>query len=181
MDAGPSTSEEVPAVPLGDVQPPAEGPTAGPSTQKRPRRPDPEDEEPMSELLLRRVTRIKEGDNVLLRLPSDSIKAVVAAKEGLLQLGKYGAVPASQLLGLHYDITYEIAPSTDRSRPVTPAEGINGEADAPLQQGKSKKSRKEKGKAKENVPHSHPGWSNVLRPLKRQPIVEAVLGSHFLP
>ena len=38
--------------------------------------------EPLDDVLLRRVTTIKEGDNVLLRLPSDSVKAVVALKNG---------------------------------------------------------------------------------------------------
>jgi tRNA (adenine-N(1)-)-methyltransferase non-catalytic subunit len=33
-------------------------------------------------VLRRRLTVIQEGDNVLLRLPSDSIKAVVASKQG---------------------------------------------------------------------------------------------------
>jgi hypothetical protein len=37
---------------------------------------------PMEEVLRRRLTVIQEGDNVLLRLPSDSIKAVVASKQG---------------------------------------------------------------------------------------------------
>lgn len=37
---------------------------------------------PLSEVMLRRLTTIKEGDNVLLRLPSDQVKAVVATKEG---------------------------------------------------------------------------------------------------
>jgi tRNA (adenine-N(1)-)-methyltransferase non-catalytic subunit len=38
--------------------------------------------EPLEDILLRRVTTIKEGDNVLLKLPSDAIKAVVASKDG---------------------------------------------------------------------------------------------------
>jgi tRNA (adenine-N(1)-)-methyltransferase non-catalytic subunit len=37
---------------------------------------------PLSESLLQRVSTIKEGDNVLLRMPSDMVKAVVAAKDG---------------------------------------------------------------------------------------------------
>jgi tRNA (adenine-N(1)-)-methyltransferase non-catalytic subunit len=32
--------------------------------------------------LLQRVSTIKEGDNVLLRMPSDMVKAVVASKDG---------------------------------------------------------------------------------------------------
>ena len=37
---------------------------------------------PLSDSLLRRVSTIKEGDNVLLRMPSDMVKAVVASKDG---------------------------------------------------------------------------------------------------
>lgn len=36
----------------------------------------------LEDSLLQRVSTIKEGDNVLLRLPSDTVKAVVASKEG---------------------------------------------------------------------------------------------------
>lgn len=39
-------------------------------------------QEPLEEVLRRRLTVIKEGDNVLLRLPSDTVKAVVASKDG---------------------------------------------------------------------------------------------------
>jgi len=37
---------------------------------------------PLHESLLQRVSTIKEGDNVLLRMPSDMVKAVVASKDG---------------------------------------------------------------------------------------------------
>jgi tRNA (adenine-N(1)-)-methyltransferase non-catalytic subunit len=37
---------------------------------------------PLHETLLQRVSTIKEGDNVLLRMPSDMVKAVVASKDG---------------------------------------------------------------------------------------------------
>jgi tRNA (adenine-N(1)-)-methyltransferase non-catalytic subunit len=36
----------------------------------------------MSEVMLRRLTTIQKGDNVLLKLPSDSVKAVVASETG---------------------------------------------------------------------------------------------------
>lgn len=36
----------------------------------------------LEESLLQRVSTIKQGDNVLLRLPSDTVKAVVASKDG---------------------------------------------------------------------------------------------------
>ena len=67
----------VPPVPTDDV----EMPVAGPS--KPARRPQ-EDKplEPLDEILFKRLNVIREGDNVLLRLPSDAIKAVVASKTG---------------------------------------------------------------------------------------------------
>jgi hypothetical protein len=37
---------------------------------------------PLHETMLQRVSTIKEGDNVLLRMPSDMVKAVVASKDG---------------------------------------------------------------------------------------------------
>jgi hypothetical protein len=52
------------------------------SSSKRTRKTLEEPREPLEDVLLRRVTTIKEGDNVLLRLPSDSVKAVVASKDG---------------------------------------------------------------------------------------------------
>lgn len=54
-----------------------------PVEQVRPPR-VPEPLEPLDEVLRRRLTVIKEGDNVLLKLPSDTIKAVVASKDGLV-------------------------------------------------------------------------------------------------
>jgi len=36
----------------------------------------------LQDSLLQRVSTIKEGDNVLLRMPSDMVKAVVASKDG---------------------------------------------------------------------------------------------------
>jgi len=53
------------------------------SSSKRLKKND-EARESLDDILLRRITTIKEGDNVLLRLPSDSIKAVVASKDGLV-------------------------------------------------------------------------------------------------
>jgi tRNA (adenine-N(1)-)-methyltransferase non-catalytic subunit len=54
---------------------------AAESKNKRQKPPPPTAEE-IETSLIRRVTTIKEGDNVLLRLPSDAIKAVVASREG---------------------------------------------------------------------------------------------------
>lgn len=62
---------------MGDV-PQAE---AGPSTSvKAPEAP----KEPLSDILHRRVTVISEGDNVLLKLPSDAVKSIVASSRGFV-------------------------------------------------------------------------------------------------
>lgn len=129
----------------------------------------------------------------------------------LVQLGKFGAFPASELLGLHYDITYEIHPSgpSSASRPQTPTpvENDNVAADEEGEgngigigigignqsgstsastglfgQMKGKKNKKGKGKdgSSGNGVKSNPGWNNILRPLKRQPIVDAVIGGSFV-
>jgi len=98
-----------------------------------------------------------------------------------VQLGKFGAFPAHQLLGLHYDITYEITPSPDSSSssrlatPRTADEAGNGQA---FGQAKGKKRKRDKGKEKEEGAaggRTNRGWRNVLRPLKRQPLVDAVI------
>lgn len=46
------------------------------------RKKDQEPQEPIEDVVHRRLTVIKEGDNVLLRLPSDTIKSVVVQKDG---------------------------------------------------------------------------------------------------
>ncbi|ORX41008.1 Gcd10p family-domain-containing protein [Kockovaella imperatae] len=147
--------------------------------------------EPLDVLARRRVTQIKEGDNVLLRLPSDSIKAVVASKEGIIPLGKYGGFPAYQLLGQFYDITYEIIQAANR----TPVEA-SGPADAQADVGESstkkvdeeasiagfgqKKSKKKQRRAKGNEGESggfrsNPAWNNEIRPFKSRALVDAVI------
>lgn len=189
----------------------------GPSTPKHHRPKQQEPLEPLEDLVHRRVTRIKEGDNVLLRMPSDAIKAVVASKDGsvfafprlleletdhmysLVQLGKFGAFPASQLLGLHYDITYEIqTPKTSSPGPAAVGqndgetgteeaeEGAGVGAKRTFGQLMGKKAKKQKGKGKDagggewRGQRTNPAWNNVLRPLKRKPIVEAVIGKSQL-
>ncbi|WVR08531.1 hypothetical protein IAU60_005586 [Kwoniella sp. DSM 27419] len=130
--------------------------------------------EPLSEVMLRRMTRIREGDTVLLRLPSDAIKSVVIQKQGLVHLGKYGSFPAAQLLGLHYDITYEIIAagpsSVAGSSAPTPVASTSAEEEAT-----SGKKGKGKGKGKDSGANNSLAWRNVLRPLRRPPIVEAVI------
>lgn len=122
----------------------------------------------------------------------------------LVQLGKFGAFPASELIGLPYDITYQIVPQSSvagtasaAALPEAAADGEEG-ADGP---GPSTKfgqnvSRKKKNKmakrgggrggdgegsssaGQAGAQGSKPGWQNVLRPLPQRPIVEAVLGEH---
>lgn len=54
----------------------AEATTSELPSAKRPRKAF-ESSEPITEVILRRLTKIKEGDTVLLRLPSDLVKSVV--------------------------------------------------------------------------------------------------------
>ncbi|WWD20728.1 hypothetical protein CI109_105204 [Kwoniella shandongensis] len=163
-----------------------------PSEAKRPRKEEvPEQpQEPISEVMLRRLTRIKEGDTVLLRLPSDTIKSVTVQKDSLIQLGKYGAFPCAQLIGLHYDITYEIiaslpsgVASTSASASALASASVSvgpeeEEDETPAKSQGKKGGKKNKGKGKDNSEYllkNNVGWKNVLRPLKRQPLVDAVI------
>lgn len=103
-----------------------------------------------------------------------------------MQLGKFGAFPASQLLGLHYDITYEITGSLSTptsSRLATPSAADEAGTGPAFGQpmGKRRKKDKGKGKGKDETGEggrTNPGWRNSLRPLKRQPLVDAVIGEH---
>jgi tRNA (adenine-N(1)-)-methyltransferase non-catalytic subunit len=113
----------------------------------------------------------------------------------LVQLGKFGSFPSSQLLGLHYDITYEIAPSSEPGgggESSSPAPGITtGEeetvgrserSERSFGQAKGKKRKNNAGKGKDVDAETggdgkvNPGWKNLLRPLRRQPLVDAVIG-----
>ncbi|KAK1923132.1 putative eukaryotic translation initiation factor 3 62 kDa subunit [Papiliotrema laurentii] len=169
---------------------------AAENKNKRQKPPPPTAEE-IETSLIRRVTTIKEGDNVLLRLPSDAIKAVVASREGLVQLGKYGSFPSWELIGLHYDITYEIAKHpegtikpperavTALEDPTAPAPSAAfgqklGKKAAKKSKKNNKKEEGEQGQASwveggDEKFRSNPAWQNYLRPLKRRPVVEAVL------
>ncbi|ORY20867.1 Gcd10p family-domain-containing protein [Naematelia encephala] len=133
-----------------------------------------------NERLLERVTRIRKGDNVLLRLPSDSIKAVVASTSGLVNLGKFGSFPAEKLIGLHYDITYEIITDTSLSEgvPAGDEEEEEEQGERSFGQGprnKKKKNNKGKGTPGEGGEKTAAGWRNVLRPLKRRAVLDAVI------
>lgn len=86
LSAGADVSASVPEIQLPSK---ANGPVA--SGSKRPRKAPDTPLEPLDDVLLRRITTIKEGDNVLLRMPSDAVKAVVASKDGcvLLQIAMH--------------------------------------------------------------------------------------------
>ncbi|BEI96979.1 hypothetical protein CcaverHIS631_0205680 [Cutaneotrichosporon cavernicola] len=146
-------------------------PEASSSRTPHPRKgKDDEPQEPLEDVLRRRTTIIQEGDNVLLRLPSDTVKAVVASKDGLVQLGKFGAFPAKYLVGLHYDITYEIVPNPDAPAATDVADVME---EAVFGQAKGKKSKKKGGKkaGKQDTP----GFKNMLRPLRPRGMVDAVI------
>lgn len=102
----------------------------------------------------------------------------------LVQLGKFGGFPCSDLIGLHYDITYEIVPSgessTGNAAPRVEEDGFVN--DAKFGQGKGKKHKRQKQQASgagvvQGGEKTNPGWRNTLRPLKRQPLVDAVIGA----
>lgn len=74
------------AAPVADGEPSTstaagegEGSSSGPHHR---RKKDLEPQEPIEDVVHRRLTVIKEGDNVLLRLPSDTIKSVVVQQDG---------------------------------------------------------------------------------------------------
>jgi tRNA (adenine-N(1)-)-methyltransferase non-catalytic subunit len=111
----------------------------------------------------------------------------------LVQLGKFGSFPSSQLLGLHYDITYEISPSetSGGGEGSSPAPGTTAggggeetfqQSERGFGQAKGKKRKKNAGKGKDVSAEAggegkvNPGWQNLLRPLRRQPLVDAVMG-----
>ena len=95
----------------------------------------------------------------------------------LVQLGKFGAFPAKQLLGRHYDVTYEIYQSASA---VVPEASSSASAAASFGQGKGKKKKATgggggKNGGKGNV-MSNPGWKNALKPLKERALIDAVVG-----
>lgn len=105
----------------------------------------------------------------------------------MTSLGKFGAFPSSQLIGLHYDITYEVVPDLSNG---SASPGLAGDAAEAQEKGqadvqfgqKRKKNKKGKGAAggstEVDVDGSKGklGWNNILRPLRRQPLVDAVIG-----
>lgn len=94
----------------------------------------------------------------------------------LVQLGKFGAFPAKQLLGRHYDVTYEIYQSATATIPEA---STSASAAASFGQGKGKGKKKAasggKNGGKGNV-MSNPGWKNALKPLKERALIDAVVG-----
>lgn len=117
----------------------------------------------------RRVTSIKEGDIVMLKLPSDIIKVITVTSKGTTSIGKYGAFPTSKLIGKPFDITYEIVtPSQAQSRTATP--GVDSvdsgrESEAPITNGKGKGKNGRRTVAEDVA-------GNELRPMKRQRMEE---------
>lgn len=73
--AAPEAAESSTAPPAGTTDETAPGP-------HHRRKKDLEPQEPIEDVIHRRLTVIKEGDNVLLRLPSDTIKSVVVTQDG---------------------------------------------------------------------------------------------------
>ncbi|ORZ38231.1 hypothetical protein BCR44DRAFT_47418 [Catenaria anguillulae PL171] len=53
---------------------------------------------------------IQEGDTVLLVMPSDNKKLICVRAKDRIELGKFGRFPAANLIGRHYNITYDISP-----------------------------------------------------------------------
>ena len=98
----------------------------------------------------------------------------------MVQLGKFGAFPAKQLLGRHYDVTYEIYQSASA---VIPEASSSASAAASFGQGKGKKKKATAGGGKNggkgNV-MSNPGWKNALKPLKERALIDAVVGMPLL-
>lgn len=97
----------------------------------------------------------------------------------MVKLGKFGVFPCSELLGLHYDITYEIVglnaeASSSRTRNET---DTHEASDARFGQIRGKKKRKQTGPGRDaDRSDDEPASRSVLRPLKRPPIIEAVVG-----
>lgn len=131
----------------------------------------------------RRVSSIKEGDIVMIKLPSDIIKVITVNENGTTSIGKYGAFPTAKLIGKPFDITYEI---------VTP-----GQAQAQAQSGSGSAtpvivdSEQEsvtttiingKVKGKTNAARKGPSAdvsANELRPMKRQRMEELGESRHL--
>ena len=54
------------------------------------------------------MTLIRENETILIKLPSGSFKCITIRKRATIQLGKFGRFDASNLIGLPYDIPYQI-------------------------------------------------------------------------
>ena len=112
--------------------------------------------------------------------------SVDSADSRLIQLGKYGSFPAWNLLGKHYDITYEISKTADGEAYPIPPEYAPREVQGkvPFGQRLSEKKLKKlaqgggKGSKKggEDAAKTQPGWNAYLRPLKRRAVAEAIIG-----
>lgn len=96
-------------------------------------------------------------------------------------MGKFGSFPSKLLLGRHYDVTYEIYHSPTANLPESSSSTPKSAGAASFGQGKGKNRKKKGGKGDEDggrgaAVMSNPGWKNALRPLRRQPLLDAVVG-----
>ncbi|KAJ9119047.1 hypothetical protein QFC22_003538 [Naganishia vaughanmartiniae] len=106
----------------------------------------PETVQSIRESMIRRVNVIKEGDSVMLRLPSDVIKSVLVTASGVTSLGKYGSFPTSELIGKHYDIAYEIVSPTMSTNLDVVEAAILLDEDTPMTEGPASDAKVQAGK-----------------------------------
>jgi len=99
----------------------------------------------------------------------------------LIQLGKFGAFPARELLGLPYDIEYELVNRDGGASTTLATPDENGEGENPAFGQARGKKNKRKGKDGAEGVKQNPGWRNVLRPMKRRAVLDAVIGELFKP
>jgi tRNA (adenine-N(1)-)-methyltransferase non-catalytic subunit len=118
--------------------------------------------------------------------------SVARADPRLIQLGKYGSFPAWNLLGKHYDITYEIAKTADGEAQPAPPEYAPREVQGKVpfgqrlsekklkkmnQGGKGLKNEAGQSSTNEEKAKTQPGWNTYLRPLKKRAVAEAIIGA----
>ncbi|KAJ9103294.1 hypothetical protein QFC21_002717 [Naganishia friedmannii] len=106
----------------------------------------PETVQSIRESMIRRVNVIKEGDSVMLRLPSDVIKSILVTASGVTSLGKYGSFPTSELIGKHYDIAYEIVSPTSSTNLDAVEAAILLDEDTPTAEGPGSDAKVQAGK-----------------------------------
>ncbi|KAF3931759.1 hypothetical protein ABW19_dt0200905 [Dactylella cylindrospora] len=70
---------------------------------------------------------IQPNDEVLIQLPSETIKLVKIVPDSIIGLGKFGSFPANSLLGRPYYLTWNILDGTNFGLEVVPVSELNGE------------------------------------------------------